>query len=120
MMDTPSSAQDQHADGLVDVTGSATGTSASTLPATIKMTKILACEIKVMDDAPETIVIKIVTFFFQGTMNAFSIMGPHAATWKPVDGKHASIFGTENSIGMDDLASATTSSSNNLYTHSTL
>jgi hypothetical protein len=75
------------------------------------MTKILACEIKVMDDAPETIVIKIVTFFFQGTMNAFSIMGPHAATWKPVDGKHASIFGTEDSIGMDDPSSTTTSSS---------
>jgi hypothetical protein len=76
MMDTPSSAQDQHADGLVDVTGSATGTSASTLPATIKMTKILACEIKVMDDAPETIVIKIVTFFFSGYHERFLHHGP--------------------------------------------
>lgn len=31
-------------------------------------------------------------------MNAFSVMGPNAASWKPVEGKHASIFGVEDSF----------------------
>ena len=31
-------------------------------------------------------------------MNAFSVMGPNAASWKPVDGKHASIFGVDDSF----------------------
>lgn len=31
----------------------------------------------------------------QGTMNAFSVMGPNAASWKPLEGKHASMFGVE-------------------------
>ena len=35
----------------------------------------------------------------QGTMNAFSVMGPNAASWKPLDGKHASIFGIDDSFG---------------------
>ena len=34
----------------------------------------------------------------QGTMNAFSVMGPNAASWKPVEGKHASIFGVDESF----------------------
>jgi hypothetical protein len=44
-------------------------------------------------------------------MNAFSMMGPNAATWKPVEGKHASIFGTEDSIGVDDATSSNSTSS---------
>lgn len=28
-----------------------------------------------------------------GTMNGFNMMGPDAATWRPVEGKHAAIFG---------------------------
>ena len=32
-------------------------------------------------------------------MNAFSVMGPNAASWKPLDGKHASIFGIDDSFG---------------------
>ena len=31
-------------------------------------------------------------------MNAFAMMGPSAATWKPVEGKHATIFGMEDSM----------------------
>ena len=31
-------------------------------------------------------------------MNAFSVMGPNAASWKPVEGKHASIFGVDESF----------------------
>jgi hypothetical protein len=38
-------------------------------------------------------------------MNAFSVMGPNAATWKPVEGKPASIFGMEDTIGMSSSAS---------------
>lgn len=53
---------------------------------TIKLSKIIACEIK-------------------GTMNAFSVMGPNAASWKPVDGKHASIFGVEDSFDSPSTAS---------------
>lgn len=50
-------------------------------PAPIKLSKIIACEIK-------------------GTMNAFSVMGPNAASWKPVEGKHASIFGIDDTFDM--------------------
>lgn len=32
-------------------------------------------------------------------MNAFSVMGPNAASWKPLEGKHASIFGVEDNFG---------------------
>jgi hypothetical protein len=32
-------------------------------------------------------------------MNAFSVMGPNAASWKPVEGKHASIFGMDEGFG---------------------
>jgi hypothetical protein len=35
----------------------------------------------------------------QGTMNAFSVMGPNAASWKPVEGKTATIFGVDDSFG---------------------
>lgn len=47
-------------------------------------------------------------------MNAFSVMGPNAATWKPVEGKTASIFGMEDTIGSSASGAdgdATTSSS---------
>jgi len=54
-------------------------------PAPIKLSKIIACEIK-------------------GTMNAFSVMGPNAASWKPVEGKHASIFGMDDNF---DVSSST-------------
>jgi hypothetical protein len=41
-------------------------------------------------------------------MNGFSVMGPTAATWKPVDGKSASIFGIDNNTHLDtDFTSAT-------------
>ncbi len=32
-------------------------------------------------------------------MNAFSVMGPNAASWKPVEGKHTSIFGVDDTYG---------------------
>lgn len=35
----------------------------------------------------------------QGTLMAFSMMGQNAATWKPVEGKHASIFGMQDRVG---------------------
>lgn len=54
---------------------------------TVKMSKILAIEIK-------------------GTLSGFSAMGPTAATWKPVDGKHMNIFGID-----DGFSGASTGSS---------
>lgn len=48
---------------------------------TVRLSKTLAVEIK-------------------GTLNGFSIMGPEAATWKPVQGKHASIFGMDDGSSM--------------------
>ena len=51
-------------------------------PQTTKLSKVLHVEIK-------------------GTLNGFSAMGPTAATWKPVEGKHISIF------GVNDLSAAT-------------
>ena len=44
----------------------------------------------------------------QGTMNAFSVMGPNAASWKPVEGKQASIFGVDDSFGNSIDGSSTT------------
>lgn len=49
----------------------------------------------------------------QGTMNAFSVMGPNSATWKPVDGKVASIFGMEDTIGMSSSAFGATDDGGN-------
>lgn len=46
---------------------------------TVKMSKVLSVEIK-------------------GTMAGFSAMGPNSATWKPVDGKQATIFGTDDDM----------------------
>jgi hypothetical protein len=40
-------------------------------------------------------------------MNAFSVMGPNAASWKPVEGKHASIFGVDESFGNGSATGAT-------------
>lgn len=37
---------------------------------------------------------------------AFSIMGQNAATWKPVEGKHASIFGMHDRVGTSEDASS--------------
>ena len=31
-------------------------------------------------------------------MNGFSVMGPNAASWKPLEGKHASIFGVDDAF----------------------
>lgn len=44
-------------------------------------------------------------------MNAFSVMGPNAACWKPVDGKHASIFGIDDGFGAGGADGTATSSS---------
>ena len=33
-------------------------------------------------------------------MMAFSIMGQNAATWKPLEGKQAAIFGLDDRMGM--------------------
>lgn len=35
---------------------------------------------------------------------AFSMMGQNAATWKPVEGKHASIFGMQDRVGLSSSA----------------
>ena len=68
-------------------------------------------------------------------MMAFSIMGQNAATWKPVEGKHASIFGMHDRSGMvsttddasggnmllnADLAAATNALRNVTITEATL
>lgn len=39
-------------------------------------------------------------------MMAFSIMGQNAATWKPVEGKHASIFGMHDRAGMSSSSTS--------------
>ena len=39
-------------------------------------------------------------------MNAFSVMGPNAASWKPVEGKHASIFGVDESFNGGSMTGA--------------
>lgn len=54
---------------------------------TVKMSKILAIEIK-------------------GTLSGFSAMGPTAATWKPVDGKHMNIFGIDDGFSGASTGSA--------------
>ena len=76
--------QSMHAQGGAAVAGTGTSAAVSAAvagPAPIKLSKIIACEIK-------------------GTMNAFSVMGPNAASWKPVEGKHASIFGMDDTLDM--------------------
>jgi hypothetical protein len=40
---------------------------------------------------------KTIAVEIRGTMNGFSVMGPTAATWKPVEGKGPMIFGTDGS-----------------------
>ena len=65
------------AQGIYRADGGLVSTGA---PNTVRLSKIVACEIK-------------------GTMNAFSVMGPNAASWKPVEGKHASIFGVDDGFG---------------------
>jgi hypothetical protein len=52
---------------------------------------------------------KVLAVEIRGTMNGFSVMGPTAATWKPCEGKGASIFGMDGSIhSIDaDLTTAT-------------
>jgi hypothetical protein len=52
---------------------------------------------------------KVVAIEIKGTMNGFSVMGPTAATWKPVEGRGASIFGIDgNTHSIDtDFTSAT-------------
>lgn len=55
-------------------------------------------------------------------MNGFSVMGPSAATWKPVEGKSASIFGIDsNNHTMDtDFTAATNSIKNATIRKATL
>jgi hypothetical protein len=52
---------------------------------------------------------KVVAVEIKGTMNGFSVMGPTAATWKPVEGKGPSIFGIDgNTHSIDtDFTAAT-------------
>lgn len=72
-----------------------------------KQTQILAVEIK-------------------GCMNGFHLIGPDAATWRPVEGKHAQIFGLENMPGMaaeangSDMVNPSTSLRNVNITKATL
>lgn len=54
-------------------------------------------------------------------MMAFSIMGQNAATWKPVEGKHASIFGMHDRAGMaSSSASGEDGSSSNMLLNADL
>jgi hypothetical protein len=53
---------------------------------------------------------KTIAVEIKGTMNGFSVMGPTAATWKPVEGKGPQIFGSDggNTTSMDtDFTGAT-------------
>jgi hypothetical protein len=63
----------------------------------------------VTEDTQTHLMSKVVAVEIKGTMNGFSVMGPTAATWKPVEGKGASIFGIDgNSPSIDtDFTSAT-------------
>jgi hypothetical protein len=39
-------------------------------------------------------------------MNAFSVMGPNAASWKPVEGKHPIIFGVDDNLDCHTMTGA--------------
>ena len=41
---------------------------------------------------------KVLSVEIKGTLAGFSAMGPNSATWKPVDGKQASIFGADGDM----------------------
>lgn len=107
-MDTSSSSNANHQDALA---GNGQQQNQQDMASnTVKMSKTLLCEIKVRlcstflstFSTPDIIHHPVL----QGTMNAFSVMGPSAATWKPVEGKHVSIFGMEDTIGMSSAAGA--------------
>jgi hypothetical protein len=60
------------------------------------------------EEAQTQMMHKTIAVEVRGTMNGFSVMGPTAATWKPVEGKGPLIFGTDGSSSIDtDLTSAT-------------
>lgn len=46
------------------------------------------------DDAPRRHS-QIIAVEIKGCMNGFHLIGPDAATWRPVEGKHAQIFGLD-------------------------
>ena len=71
------------------------------LQSTVKMSKILHVEIK-------------------GTMNGFSAMGAVGATWRPVEGKHTSIFGMDSSMstGMGNESNSVMNADLNVTTNS--
>lgn len=52
----------------------------------VRLSKVLAVEIK-------------------GTLNGFNMIGPDAATWKPIEGKQAQIFGLDHVSDMGDVHS---------------
>lgn len=75
---------------------------------TVKMTKVVVVDVK-------------------GTLNQFSVVGPTAGTWHVVDGKHHSVFGTDESIShmsggahMSDLDSSLSPLKNATITKATV
>ena len=91
---------------------------------TVKLSKIIACEIKVRAISVCCAPARGADKCLQGTMNAFSVMGPNAASWKPVEGKHASIFGVDESFNGTatgaDAGGASGSASSNMLLNADL
>ena len=57
------------------------------------------------DAAPRTVRMnKTIHVEIKGSLSQFSLMGPTAATWKPVQGKQISMFGSEDISGALDTA----------------
>jgi hypothetical protein len=50
-----------------------------------------------IEDVGTHLMHKTIAVEIKGTMNGFSVMGPTAATWKPVEGKGPQIFGIDGS-----------------------
>lgn len=83
MMDTCSEAAG--GGSVIGSNGINSNSAADASPSTIKMSTVVVAEVK-------------------GNLQTFSLMGQNAATWKPMEGKHASIFGIEDTIGMSVAA----------------
>jgi hypothetical protein len=63
-----------------------------------------------VEDTGTQLMHKTIAVEIKGTMNGFSVMGPTAATWKPVEGKGPQIFGIDgnNTTSLDtDFTGAT-------------